>query len=242
MEKTSKRLAPTSDTIRKLLLRSGNECAFPDCNEVLFNDNDLLIGECCHIEGALPGGERYNPHQLDEERRAYENLLFLCHRHHVESNDVLKYTVDILKDIKLNHENRFREKPIAIKDDYIKQVFSYFEEIVYITKETSDIVKRIEEKQDDILELLKTSELIKDQTYFDEYFGAPPAILFEGRIKEVKELSSIFNEYNTFIVGGISGIGKTSLLAYFLNKITSHKILWIDCDVIKTNEMFFECF
>jgi len=46
------RLTPKTETIKFLLLRSGNGCAFPNCTKHLFNDDDKLIGECCHIEAA----------------------------------------------------------------------------------------------------------------------------------------------------------------------------------------------
>jgi len=62
-----KRLTPASETIKKLLLRSGNECAFPGCLEVLFNDDNKLIGECCHIEAA-------SIHLIDGVRERYGHL------------------------------------------------------------------------------------------------------------------------------------------------------------------------
>jgi len=81
------RKSPTSQTLRALLAKSGNQCAFPDCNHPLINEKNKLIAQLCHIEAANKGGERYNPNQDDEQRRGYENLLFLCYRHHIETND-----------------------------------------------------------------------------------------------------------------------------------------------------------
>jgi hypothetical protein len=82
------RLTPKSEVIRALFARSGNQCAFPGCAQLLVNHKNQLIGQVCHIEAATPGGERYNQRQTDEERRDYNNLLLLCYPHHVETNDV----------------------------------------------------------------------------------------------------------------------------------------------------------
>jgi tetratricopeptide (TPR) repeat protein len=241
MANPSKRFAPTSETIKKLLMRSGNECAFPGCTEVLFNDLDKLIAECCHIEAALPGGERFNPNQTDNDRRSITNLLFLCHNHHIVTNDVSKYTVAILKKIKRDHESQFREKPITIRSNYIQQVIKSFEEIRFNVKQTSDTVKRIEKKQNEIINLIssqaKTKEIEADG--FSEYFGVPPVFQFIGRNKELTGLKSVYTKYNTFFIRGLSGIGKTSLLAQFLIKVKSHKILWIDCKIVQTRELFY---
>ncbi|MCV5665275.1 hypothetical protein OFN50_40250, partial [Escherichia coli] len=57
------------------------------------------------IEAAEKGGERYNENQTDEERRAESNLLFLCHAHHKETDNVAQYTVDVLKEMKRQHES-----------------------------------------------------------------------------------------------------------------------------------------
>jgi hypothetical protein len=68
------------------------------------DDNNVFLGEICHIEAAEPGGERYNPNQTDEQRRSFENLLLLCHAHHKITDDVNEYTVEKLQTIKLKHE------------------------------------------------------------------------------------------------------------------------------------------
>lgn len=68
------------------------------------DDENTFVAELCHIEGAEAGGQRYNPDQTDEERRAYGNLMFLCARHHKVTNDVRAYPVERLKEMKRAHE------------------------------------------------------------------------------------------------------------------------------------------
>ena len=111
-----------SDTIKFLLLRSGNRCAFPNCNHPIFNDDNLLIAQLCHIEAVSPGGQRFNPLNSLEKNNSAENLLFLCYRHHKETDNTDKYTVEKLKDIKHNHEEQFSEQSILVNPNMIKQV------------------------------------------------------------------------------------------------------------------------
>ena len=98
------RLAPTLKTLKALFARSGNQCAFPSCDQALVNHKKQFIGQLCHIEAARLGGSRYNKRQTDEERRAYENLLLLCYPHHIETNDGDEYPVEKLRNIKQIHE------------------------------------------------------------------------------------------------------------------------------------------
>ncbi|EGQ9584749.1 MULTISPECIES: hypothetical protein [Vibrio harveyi group] len=99
------RKAPKIDVIKKLCILSKNQCAFPGCDHTILNEKGEYIAQLCHIEAAEKGGERYNENQTDEERRAESNLLFLCHAHHKETDNVTQYTVDVLKEMKRQHES-----------------------------------------------------------------------------------------------------------------------------------------
>ena len=162
-----KRLNPTADTIKMLLLRSGNRCYFPNCSHAIFNDKDILIAECCHIEAAMPGGERFNTVQSEEERRSINNLLFLCHQHHVETDDVNAYTVEKLKAIKQEHENKFRENNIKINSNHINQVICSIEEILSTVKQTHKTVTKLDEKQDLIIDLLASQQTKRTEEAYD---------------------------------------------------------------------------
>lgn len=87
-----------------MAIASKNQCAFPGCDHPLLNQEGIYIAELCHIEAAEPGGPRFNAEQSDEERRSSDNLLFLCHRHHKETDDENEYPVSRLKKIKRDHE------------------------------------------------------------------------------------------------------------------------------------------
>ena len=102
-----KRLAPKQEVLRELYIKSGNECAYPGCHNVLVDENGNFVGEVCHIEAAMPGGERFNPNMTNEDRRSFGNLMLMCHHHHVVIDDVEKYNVEKLKEMKRNHEAKY---------------------------------------------------------------------------------------------------------------------------------------
>ncbi|MBX8945997.1 hypothetical protein [Lysinibacillus sp. K60] len=104
-----KRLPPTKDVLRELYLKSGNQCAFPGCYQTILNDKGVLVGVICHIEAAMPGGERFNKNQTNEDRRAAANLILLCHEHHKETDDVVKFPVNRLQEMKKAHEKKYSD-------------------------------------------------------------------------------------------------------------------------------------
>lgn len=118
------RLTPKTNTVRQILALSGNQCAFPGCTEKVVNNDGALVSQICHIEAAEVGGERFNENQSDEERRSFENLVILCYRHHVETDDVEKFPVEEMKKIKANHEKLFAQQPFNSTDDTVEQLIS----------------------------------------------------------------------------------------------------------------------
>ncbi len=116
------RQKPKFEVLRALFARSGNQCAFPGCTAPLFNERNQLITQVCHIEAAEPGGERYNPNQSDDERRGYENLVILCYPHHVETDDVSRFSVKALQEMKANHEQQFELSPFKIDESLLRKI------------------------------------------------------------------------------------------------------------------------
>jgi len=110
------RLAPKTNILRALFARSGNQCAFPGCTQPIMNNKNKFIGQVCHIEAAMTGGERFNDESDDEFRRSYENLLILCYPHHIETDDVDEYPVKTLIQIKNEHEQLFEKDDFKIDE------------------------------------------------------------------------------------------------------------------------------
>ena len=110
----------SESTLKKLFALSGNQCAFPNCKiPIVDDDSGIVVGEICHIKGKSPKGPRYDPRQSEAERNGYENLLVMCDPHNkiVDHKDTRhKFPVEVLRDIKNQHEAKFRRKLIDPTD------------------------------------------------------------------------------------------------------------------------------
>lgn len=115
-------MAISTITIKRLFAVSGNKCAFPSCQVPISDEeNATIIGEICHIEASSPGGPRYNSMRSDEERQAFENLVLMCANHHkVIDGNPGSYTVDQLKKIKAEHEQKYANGKEPSDDVVIK--------------------------------------------------------------------------------------------------------------------------
>ncbi len=111
------RISPTPKTIQRLYALSGNRCAFPWCKELITSsEKNQLMANVCHIESAEPKWERYNKSQTDEQRRSFENLILLCPNHHIETDNVVTYPVDILLEMKRKHEDKTQLEPAVFQE------------------------------------------------------------------------------------------------------------------------------
>lgn len=143
------RKKPVEKTIKRLFSRSGNHCAFSDCDQIIATDEGYLVGEICHIEAASKGGERYNPEQSDEERASFENLIILCSVHHTITNDTVKYTVDVLRKIKADHEAKFSKKSYEVPQNILVKAIAQYKAAI----------SRVENNTEEILEILKSGRI-----------------------------------------------------------------------------------
>lgn len=108
---------PSPSTIKKLLARSGNRCAFPNCTLPIVEDSGILTGVVCHIKARSPAGPRYDPTQTPEARHSYENLIVMCARHgRLIDADPAAYPVELLYAIKAAHEKKCGSVEIGRSD------------------------------------------------------------------------------------------------------------------------------
>lgn len=190
MKEEPKRLELKAETIKMLLTRSGNQCAFPGCVHPIFNDENKLVAECCHIEAAMPGGERFNENQTNEGRRHISNLMYLCRDHHIITNDVTKYTVKIMKEIKENHEQQYSDKPFKINENHIEQVVHWFKNIDNNVKENLNISRRLEGK---INSFQKSIDLISSEIHGNKEKTIEPSIVVKKPKIDLTAYDSIIN-------------------------------------------------
>ena len=87
----------------KLAERVGYKCSNPFCRRMTIGpqregDKSVNIGEASHICAAAPGGKRYNPDMTPEERKAFENGIWMCRTHAaLIDRDENFFTVEMLK-------------------------------------------------------------------------------------------------------------------------------------------------
>jgi len=118
---------------RLLCTRSGSVCANPKCRKELVialtkeGDRESTVAEMAHIKGEKPTAPRYDPNMTDPQRNAYSNLIFLCRACHKEIDDQpKKYTVEILHEMKKNHEEWVKE---TLRSNIINVTFAELEVI-----------------------------------------------------------------------------------------------------------------
>ncbi len=127
------RKKPKKETLKKLFNSAGNQCAFPECSHPLIDEDDLFIGQICHIESPKEGGPRHNVQTTDDYKRSYENLILLCYRHHRKVDRFTTiYSIEALKGIKKIHEEnnagsyQIKEK---VLDNIYAEINAYWNEI-----------------------------------------------------------------------------------------------------------------
>jgi len=211
MEK-AKRLPITYNTQRLLFHKSGNLCAFPNCSIEIINKNDRLKGQICHIEVAMPkGGERFNSKMTNEERRSYENLIFLCFNHHEETNNVSIYTVPALLEMKSNHELLI-SKSRGLANKFLDHLDSTSEnQSLDELNERAEKAFELLNKQENFLllqrlEYPKPINYIKRNVYSLQQSGSA--------FQETHDLIDLVKNERLITILGIAGSGKSIELNY----------------------------
>jgi len=188
------RLAPTIGVVRRLFALSGNNCAFPGCFSELVDEDNIFVGQICHIEAASTGGQRNNSDQDDEDRRSFENLLLLCYPHHKKTDNVALYTVKTLRDMKRDHEMRFKNNPYNLpkeaEEGILEEISKKLDEI---HSKILDVEKLAKDGNEQIGEISNTNKEILSLL---RGLGGIPAI---NPSKIVVDESKIYSEQLEFI-------------------------------------------
>lgn len=101
----------TAKTIRQLAQRVGYVCSRPGCGQITIGPQKgskgvVLLGEAAHICAAASGGPRYDPNMTTEERKSYENGIWLCPTcAALIDRDEVHYSVEMLHEWKAKAEN-----------------------------------------------------------------------------------------------------------------------------------------
>ena len=115
-----------------LYIKSGRRCAMPNCQQDLIektsSDKKIHISEAAHILPFSNHGPRASTHSNQDTRNLEKNLILVCANCHVIiDKDPETYTVEKLREIKNNHENKVWEK---LNNDIPNVGFSELEDIL----------------------------------------------------------------------------------------------------------------
>lgn len=101
-----------STLVKKALAdRVGHLCSKPDCRALTTGPQDdpgkaVNLGVAAHITAASPGGPRYDPDLLPEERSSSSNGIWLCQNcAKLVDNDVPRFPVSLLRQWKTEAES-----------------------------------------------------------------------------------------------------------------------------------------
>jgi len=164
-------------TLKALLAKSGNQCAFEGCSHPLFSEENIFVAQICHIEAVSPNGPRFNSTLSSESINSYENLLFLCYRHHKEIDRIGAYSIKKLKEIKSLHEKKFTTTQFSVDNEILEELLEevnnywkrieHLNTIQHVTQDfrlpidvTKDEVKLIEDIRGQFKVLLNISDML----------------------------------------------------------------------------------
>lgn len=117
---------PSESTVKYLFATSGNACAFPNCELPIVDPfSKVPTGIICHIKARSPRGPRYDPNQTEDERHRYDNLLLLCSHHSkVIDTDKETYTIEMLRNLKAQHEVSNNGNRVSLDDSAIERLLT----------------------------------------------------------------------------------------------------------------------
>lgn len=106
----------------QLAKRTGYKCSCPVCRKTTIgpqqgSDGSVNVGEAAHICAAAPGGKRYDKNMTSEERKSYDNGIWLCRNHAaLIDRDEKYFTIEMLRKWKEDAERKAGEELIGIDE------------------------------------------------------------------------------------------------------------------------------
>lgn len=134
MTKKKNRIPITDKVKLQLWVNSGGRCQFKGCNEYLLRDDltyaMLNNSNIAHIIDVNKKTHRYTDNYTEKEKNELWNLMLLCPKHHrlIDNEEEQNYSVERLKKIKKEHEDRILNLT-SIKENVKTNVIFYFSKI-----------------------------------------------------------------------------------------------------------------
>ncbi len=138
----------SKQTIDKLAKRVGYHCSKPDCRVITVgpkqgNDDAAVLGQAAHICAASPGGPRYDPSMSAEQRKSFDNGIWLCEKcARIIDIDYKSYPVEVLKQWKADAEALQNEALLRslTEEQYLSHLDSLKQLRYYQLPDESDVI------------------------------------------------------------------------------------------------------
>lgn len=104
------RLEPTVNTLKRLYADSAGYCAL--CMKPLIHRDSKMVGRIAHIRAVSKGGARYDDNMSAEDKRMYENLMYICspcHDYIDDESHVKEYPAERLIQEKYAHIDKMQK-------------------------------------------------------------------------------------------------------------------------------------
>ncbi len=102
--------------MKRILLECGGVCTFPGCSRSLVSpdsptESGAVLAEIAHIVADSREGPRGDVGLSEDQRNQHDNLIALCPDHHkVIDSQAKTYSIDVLRQMKLDHLAAVRKK------------------------------------------------------------------------------------------------------------------------------------
>jgi len=193
--------AYTDKTLKRLFGLSRNRCSFPGCEKEMSDEKSAKHSNICHIEAANDGGERWNVNMNDKQRANYDNLILLCPPHHDETDDVDKYKVKTLTDMKKIHEREMEkrcsaEKPLSQRPSLLADVINGIAAVDFDDMDDEPVANSFS-----VDDKISYNAVIENQPIIQEYSG------YQGKINTLYgEFERIGNGRKTSLLRNVKSI------------------------------------
>ncbi|WP_434999755.1 HNH endonuclease signature motif containing protein [Vibrio scophthalmi] len=186
--------------VKRLIASAAGRCCYRHngeiCKRLLVNHNSV-IGEKAHIIAIGKKGARYDSSYPESQVNSYDNLMWLCPTHHtmidkLDDEDI--YTVDVLLDMKRNHERDMRQNNYSSGIELYDTVFHDYSalstlfEFVNINKIyscTLDLPRELGDELANLIDMVDAFEEDNGDFYLlDLYFNK----LFQRMLSKAKVL------------------------------------------------------
>ena len=191
----------TEATKRLLAERVGYRCSNPCCKRLTIGPQQegkksVSIGEAAHICAASPGGKRYDEKMTSDERKSFDNGIWMCRTHAaLIDRDEKYFSIEKLKDWKADAEREAGDELIGkevIKKCKFRMLIFYNDLIE--CKKTIELLKKERGISVNPTLLPIQKEWEKHLEECSDFIGADVVMNLYNLCREIEEFKNVMEE------------------------------------------------